>query len=272
MVVLRVVLVATLLAGGGLVACSTTPDTGDCVEKTGDSYSTADCATASLRVHERLAFEAGRETPPTDECLDVAGVIETYRDFESGTVLCIGPRDVDPAAAINLAERGDCVAGVTAAVDARRVGCGDPGAESVVVSRIDGSVNSTVYDLCESVRGATSSYSWSLVDNDNRNGLTALGADALVDLHFCLGPVGVDPATSPDAAEVGDCLAQTPGRPGYAKVGCGAPDAAYRVVERIYASDKYSVAEWCAGLEEATSGVELERGDFVDYYLCLAPN
>jgi hypothetical protein len=272
--VLRVVLVlvVTLLAGGGLVACSTTPETGDCVEKTGDSYSTADCGTASLRVHERVAFEGVGEAAPTDECIDVAGVTETYSDFGSGTVLCIGPRDVDPAAAINLARMGDCVAGVTADLAVRRVDCADPAAESVVVSRIEGTVNTTVGDLCETVPGATSSYSWSLVNNDNLHGVTSLGGDVLVDLHFCLGPVGVDPAASPDAAQVGDCLAETSGYPGYAKVGCGAPDAAYRVVDRISKPDNYSVAEWCAVFEEATSGFEHRRGDFVGYFFCLAPN
>jgi len=54
--VLRVLmlLVVALLAGGGITACSTRPETGDCVEKSGDSYPKADCATASLRVLERI--------------------------------------------------------------------------------------------------------------------------------------------------------------------------------------------------------------------------
>ena len=123
-------LAAVLVAVGALAGCSTAPERGDCVEESGDTYVAADCASATLRVLERFEDASG-------DCVPVAGVTETYSASGSDTVLCIGPRDVDPAAAINAAQQGDCVAGVEANADIRRVDCTDPAAESVVLQRIE---------------------------------------------------------------------------------------------------------------------------------------
>jgi hypothetical protein len=264
-IMLRVLLllVVALLAGGGLSACSTGPQMGDCVEKSDDSYTKADCATASLRVLERLDDTSG-------DCIAVAGVTESYSDSGSDSTLCIGPRDVDPAAAINVAKEGDCVVGVTANSDVHRVDCGDPTAEAVVLSRIENATTIAGSDQCSSVPGTSSSYSWDMVSTgDDPYGFSSL--DGLgVDLLFCLGPVGVDPNSSPDTAQVGDCLAETSGDPGYAKVDCGAPDASYRVVERVD-SGFMGVELACGSSPEATGGIQ--RGGGLDgYVLCLAPN
>jgi hypothetical protein len=259
----RVVLafVVALLAAGGLAACSSAPGAGDCVERTGDSYSTTDCATASLRV---LGLEDS-----SGDCIAVPGVTETYSSSGSDSVLCLGPRDVDPAAAINVAQDGDCVAGVEANSDVRRLACADPAAEAVVLSRIE-NATTIVGDPCSSEPGVSSSYSWDMVSTgDDRYGLGAI--DGLgVDLLFCLGPVGVDPNTSPDTAQAGDCLAETTGDPGYVKVDCGAPDAAHRVVERVEGGI-LGIEIACASARGATSGIQ--RGGGLDgYVLCLAPN
>src|SRR5690242_6904358 len=206
--VLRVLmlLVVALLAGGGLTACSTGPETGDCVEKSGDSYVKADCASASLRVLQRLDEWSG-------DCIPVPGVTESYSDSGSSSTLCIGPRNADPAAAINVAKEGDCVVGVAANADVHRVDCADPSAEAVVLRRIEDATTIAGTDQCSSVPGTSSSYSWDMVSTgDDKSGLSSL--DKLgVDLLFCLGPVGVDPNTSPDTAQTGDCLAATSGDP-----------------------------------------------------------
>lgn len=255
-------LVVALLAGGGLAACSAGPETGDCVERSGDSYTTADCATASLRVLERLE-DSSRD------CVDVAGVTESFSDSESDRILCIGPRDADPAAAINAAKNGDCVVGVEANADVRRVDCADPTAEAVVLSRIEDATTITGSDECSAVPGTSTSYSWDMVTSGDQSGLAAI--DGLgVDLLFCLGPVGVDPATSPDTAQVGDCLAETSDEASFARVDCGASDAAYRVVERVDGSF-LGIEIACTSAPGATSGIQ--RGEGLDgYTLCLAEN
>jgi hypothetical protein len=256
-------LVVALLAGGGLTACSTGPETGDCVEKSDDSYVKADCATASLRVLERLDDSSG-------DCIAVAGVTESYSDTGSSSTLCIGPRDADPAAAINVAKDGDCVVGVAANSDVRRVDCADPTAEAVVLRRIEKATTIAGMDQCSGVPGSNSSYSWDMVSTgDDPYGLNSIDKMG-VDLLFCLGPAGVDPNSSPDTAQVGDCLAETSGDPGYVKVDCGAPDAAYRVVERVD-SGFLGVDLACRSAPGATSGIQRNAG-LDGYVLCLAPN
>jgi hypothetical protein len=260
--VVRVLLlvVVALMAGGGLTACSTGPETGDCVQKSDDSYIKTDCGTASLRVLERLEDSSGH-------CIAVPGVTESYSDTGSDSTLCIGPRDVDPATAINVAKEGDCVVGV-AANSVHRVECSDPGAESVVLRRIENATTIGGMDQCSSVPGTNSSYSWDMVATGDNKGFAAIEGMG-VDLLFCLGPVGVDPNASPDTAQAGDCLAQTSGDPGYAKVDCGAPDAAYRVVERV-AGGFLGIELACGSARGATSG--FQRGGGLDgYILCLAP-
>jgi hypothetical protein len=264
MVRVLMLLVVAILAGGGLTACSTGPETGDCVEKSDDSYVKADCATASLRVLERLDNTSG-------DCIAVAGVTESFSDSGSSSTLCIGPRDVDPAAAINVAKEGDCVVGVAANSDVHRVGCADPTAESVVLRRIENATTIAGMDQCSDVPGTNSSYSWDMVTTgDDPYGLSKIEGMG-VDLLFCLGPAGVDPNTSPDTAQAGDCLAETSGDPGYAKVDCGAPDATYRVVERVDGGFM-GVELACGSSPEATSGIQRSSGSFDGYVLCLAPN
>lgn len=256
-------LVAAILAGGGLTACSTGPETGDCVQKSDDSYVKADCATASLRVLQRLEGFSG-------DCITVAGVTESFSDSGTNSTLCIGPRDGDPATAINVAKEGDCVVGARASSDVRRVDCADPTAEEVVLRRIEKAPTIGGMDQCSSVPGTSTSYSWDMVSTGDRNGLSSVDGLA-ADLLFCLGPAGVDPNTSPDLAQVGDCLTETSGGSGYAKVDCGAPDAAFRVVERM--DNGFGGFELvCGSNPEVTAGLETGQGSLDGYVLCLAPN
>jgi hypothetical protein len=263
--VLRVLLLlaVAMLAGGGLTACSTGPATGDCVQKSDDSYVKADCATASLRVLERI-------DNPSGDCIAVGGVSESFSDTGSGSTLCIGPRDVDQTAAINVVKEGDCVVGIAPSAEVHRVDCADPTAEGVVLRRIEDATTIAGSDQCSSVPGTSTSYSWDMVvTGDDQNGLSSIDGLA-TDLLFCLGPVGVDPNSSPDTAQVGDCLAETSDGPGYAKVDCGAPDAAYRVVERVDSGIMgFELA--CGSHPEVTAGLESGQGGLDGYVLCLAP-
>jgi hypothetical protein len=263
MVRVLMLLVVAILAGGGLTACSTGPETGDCVEKSDDSYVKADCATASLRVLERLDDFSG-------DCIAVAGVTESFSDSGSDSTLCIGQRDVDPAVAINVAKEGDCVVGVAANSEVYRIDCADPTAEAVVLRRVEDATTIAGSDQCSSVPGTSTSYSWDMVTTgDDLNGFGSYDGLA-TDLLFCLGPVGVDPNTSPDTAQVGDCLTQTSSGPGYAKVDCGAPDATLRVVERVDSGfTGFEIA--CGSNPEVTAGLESGQG-LGGYVLCLAPN
>jgi hypothetical protein len=78
-------LLAVVLACG-LTACAgpASVQTGDCVERSDDTYLPADCATAELRVLERQDDLSAR-------CETVAGVTEGYTDYTGGYRLCLGP-------------------------------------------------------------------------------------------------------------------------------------------------------------------------------------
>jgi hypothetical protein len=69
---------------------------------------------------------------------------------------------------------------------------------------------------------------------------------------------------------VGDCLREAGGDVDYAKVDCGAPDAVYRVVERV--DNAFMTVELaCADVPGATYGVQRQLGLVDGYVLCLAP-
>ncbi|MCO1655569.1 LppU/SCO3897 family protein [Pseudonocardia humida] len=249
---------------GGLVACSgaASAQTGDCVESTGEtSYAPVDCADAPLRVLERID---GADA----DCARVAGVTESFTDYDGDFSLCLGPPDTDPATAVNVAAVGDCLSGVdpgSGTGEARRVDCADPGAEAQVITREE-----DVFPVgfeCDDVPGSTGSYSWAL-DQTSSSGVITSNI-GVTDVLLCVGPAGVDPQTSPDAARAGDCLRETGDEVGYAKVDCGAPDAGYRVVERV--DGGFLPAEVaCRSVAGAESGIG--RSGLEGYVLCLAPN
>ncbi|OLT08994.1 hypothetical protein BJF78_06535 [Pseudonocardia sp. CNS-139] len=260
------VLLAVVLAAG-MTACSgpASAQTGDCVEQSGDtSYTRIDCAGAQLRVLERIE---GTDA----DCTAVPGVTQSFTDYSSDYSLCLGPLDVDPAAAVNVAQVGDCLSGVDAGSgqggdDVHRVDCADPAAGAQVISRQE-----DVFELgfeCDDVPGTTATYAWSL-DTTSSTGIITTDIDS-TDVLFCLGPAGVDPATSPDTAQAGDCLRETGDPTGYAKVDCGAPDAAYRVVERVDVPF-IGVDLACGDVPAATGGIQ-SQGGLDGYVLCIAPN
>jgi hypothetical protein len=258
--------VLAVVVAAGLAACAgpASAQTGDCVAPTDDtSYTRVDCAGAQLKVLERI--------DSTDaDCAAVAGVTESFTDYDSDYSLCLGPVDTDPATAVNVAQVGACLSGIDAqtgvgGADVRQVDCADPQAGAQVLSREEDAF--PIGPECGDVAGSTASYSWSL----NQTSSTGLPAPSIntTDVLFCLGPAGVDPATSPDAAQVGDCLRETAEDPGYAKVDCGAPDAGFRVVERID-NGLVPVEVACDSAPGAVGGVG--RSGLDGYVLCLAEN
>jgi hypothetical protein len=257
-----------VLVSGALGACAgpASAQTGDCVERSGeDSYVPADCATAQLRVLERQDDLGG------DDCAGVAGVTEGYTDFDGGYRLCLGPLDADPAVAVNVADVGDCLTGVDAGTgvgrsDVHQVDCTDPSAGAQVLKRTEKTL--ALSFECDDVPGSTATYTWDLHQTGSSDGLPNL--DIGKDLLFCLGPAGFDPQSSPDTAQIGDCLRETGDAIGWATVGCSAPEAAYRAVGRSdTAFLPMEIA--CANAPGATSAVQNARG-LDGYVLCLAPN
>jgi hypothetical protein len=251
----------------GLTACSgpASAQTGDCVERSGDdSYVAVDCSAAQLRVLERQEDEAG-------DCTTVAGVTEGYVDYTGGYRLCLGPLDTDPATAVNVADVGDCLAGVDAGsgvaeVDVHQVDCADSSAGAQVLSRSEDVL--PIGFECDDVAGSMASYSWSL--DETSTGDAPIAPLNMTDILFCLGPPGVDPQASPDTAQVGDCLQETGDEIGYAKLDCSAPGATYRVVERVD-TGFVPVEIACASAPDAVSGVQ-SQGGLNGYVLCLALN
>jgi hypothetical protein len=256
-------LLLAVLVVCGLAACSgpASAQTGDCVERTGDgaeiAYSTVDCAGAQLRVLERQEDLSG-------DCETVGGVTEGYADFNGEYRLCIGPRDVDPATGVNIAQVGACLTGVDATSgqageDVRQVPCTDASAGALVLSRTEGAF--PLGNECSDVPGSTATYTWSFKETGGT--IPDIGTDLL----FCLGPPGVDPQTSPDTAQTGDCISENGGN--YTKVDCAAPEATYRVVQRV--ENSILPIEMACTDPATTFGLQRQQGFAEGYALCLAP-
>ena len=168
-------------------ACSAPPlAEGDCAvpdpEYPEHRYQRADCADpAALRV---LTIEED----VTEGCYDVPGVTRSvFEEQWNGLVfVCLGPQDVDPATAPNVAEAGDCFADDGAATETRmrRVDCAAPDARYRVLAVDDGAdLPGVSRNECVDVAGATTPYSFSLQGDERPLG-------GLVHRRlFCLAPV-----------------------------------------------------------------------------------
>ncbi|GAA1856913.1 LppU/SCO3897 family protein [Myceligenerans crystallogenes] len=262
------VLALALAVGGVLGACSLLagPEVGSCVEESGGGYDVVGCETAELKVLDIV--DGGSD----EGCIAVAGVSATYSGGGSDGTLCLGPVDVDPATAVNVAAKGDCLTGTTGDVaEVRTIGCDRPKAEAVVLKVVKdasdlGGDPTGIGGACAKVPGTTSSYTWSL---DLTGDSVTAGLDTWSsDLTFCLGVVGVDPKAAPELAVKGDCLRELPENQGYAIVGCGAKEAAYRVTKK--ADSSIGGAELaCQDAPGTTSAIE--GGDtLTGWILCVA--
>ncbi|MEE6258516.1 LppU/SCO3897 family protein [Plantactinospora sonchi] len=151
---------------------------GDCVrESPGDRnspYRIVGCDDAAA-THKALQVAASSSD---GSCIHVAGATRSITN-ETGNV-CIGPKDVDPARAVNVAKEGDCL-GQTGD-ETYRVDCSGADAEYTVLKRFDNVLKAETETACDDVPGAVGTYSW-----DWESELSANLLPDVVDVLLCLG-------------------------------------------------------------------------------------
>lgn len=157
---------------------------GDCAafdrSRAQNPYSTVRCGSSAA------AFTVLRVIDGDGTCRDVAGATRSTISTDSNIrrEVCMGPRDVDPASAINVAQVGDCLTGTTG--QERRVPCTDPTATVKILERINNVSNTQVNTACDEVSGADSVYSWTW---DSDDGTGPAQASYQTDAVFCLGSI-----------------------------------------------------------------------------------
>lgn len=157
---------------------------GDCASfdrsRPDNPYATVPCSSSSA------AFTVLQVIDGEGNCRSVAGASRSTISTESNIrrEVCLGTKDVDPAAAVNVAQVGDCLAG--AGGHERRVPCTDPAAETKVLLRVNNVSTTEVRTACDQVPGAESVYSWTW---DTDDGTGPAQASYQTDAVFCLGPV-----------------------------------------------------------------------------------
>lgn len=156
---------------------------GDCAsyDPSDDSspYSRAGCGSdsATLRVLQLISVD--------QDCREVAGATQSTRDYSANqsVVACLGPKDADPAAALNLAKPGDCLTG--ADERAQRVSCDSPAVAFTILQRFNDVAKSQVSSTCTDVPKATAAYSWNWDTDQTGPQIQSLEVDAV----FCLESV-----------------------------------------------------------------------------------
>jgi hypothetical protein len=139
-------------------------------------YSRAGCGSdsATLRVLQLI--------PVDQDCREVAGATQSTRDYSADqhVVACLGPKDADPAAALNLAKPGDCLTG--ADERAHRVACDSPAVAFTILERFNDVAKSQASTMCTNVPRATAAYSWNWDIDQSGPQIQSLEVDAV----FCL--------------------------------------------------------------------------------------
>ncbi|MEO3815089.1 hypothetical protein [Plantactinospora sp. B24E8] len=150
---------------------------GDCLRESrtdrNSPYRIVGCDDAAA-THKALAVVDGSG----DSCIHVAGATRSVTN-RAGNV-CLGPKDVDPAKAVNVAKEGDCLG--QNGDEAQRVDCSGADAEYTVLKRIVGVPAADTKTACDDVPGAVGTYSW-----DWESELTANILPGVVDVLLCLG-------------------------------------------------------------------------------------
>ena len=177
-------------AGGVLLTIYMLPgsinnaESGDCASfdrsSAQDPYATVRCG-SSAAIFTVLKVVEGEA-----DCRDVAGATRSTTSFDGNTrrEVCMGPKDIDPASAVNVAQVGDCLTGASG--QERRVPCSDPTATARILLRVDDVSTTQVRTTCDRVPGANSVYSWSW---DSDDGTGPAQASYQTDAVFCLGPI-----------------------------------------------------------------------------------
>ncbi|ROT33600.1 hypothetical protein [Micromonospora sp. HM5-17] len=151
---------------------------GDCLKETprdGTSpYRIVGCDDAAATYKTLAVVKGGTR----GSCINVAGANRSITN-STGTV-CMGPKDVDPARAVNVAKEGDCLGVV--GDDAQRVDCSDTDARYVVLARLSDVLKSDVERACATVPATVSTYAWDWGADPSGN-----PAAGRVDVVLCLG-------------------------------------------------------------------------------------
>jgi hypothetical protein len=184
-------LVGVLALGGGALTLYMLPgsianaDVGDCASfdrsATEQPYAVVRCGSPEA------VYSVLRVLTDGGSCRDIAGATRSTVQDETNNrrEICMGPKDGDPAQAVNVAQPGDCLTGT--AGQEKRVPCTDPSATFRIVKRVDDVSNTQVSTTCDGVRDATSVYSWNWDTDDGTGpGVASYQTDAV----FCLGPIG----------------------------------------------------------------------------------
>lgn len=188
---LLLVPLGVLLAAGGVAAfLFLVPGTidnakaGDCASfdrsNPQNPYATVNCGSGAA------VFRVLQVINGDGDCHDVAGASRSALSTQGSLrrEVCLGPKDVDPASAVNVAQVGDCLTGTTG--EERRVPCDDPTATVKILARVDDVSNTQVPGTCDRVPGAVSLYSWTW---DADDGTGPAQASYQTDAVFCLGPI-----------------------------------------------------------------------------------
>ena len=134
--------------------------------------------------------------------------------------------------AIGNADPGDCASfdRSNASDPYAVVRCGSPQASLTVLQVVEGEGN------CREVPGATRS---TIETSNNQN------------REICMGPKGVDPQTSVNIAQPGDCLTGTSGEE--KRVPCTSPEAHLQILKRVNNVSTTQVSTTCDGVPNASS-------------------
>ena len=188
---LVVPLIVALVAGAAGFALYLVPgaianaNVGDCAtfdrSNSQQPYSTVRCGGS------QAAFVVLQVIQGVGNCRDVAGATRSTVST-AGNVrreICMGPKAAAPAAAVHVAQVGDCLTGTTGSE--KRVSCTDPSATVRILKRLNHISTTEVSTACNGVPDATSVYSWTW---DTDDGTGPAQASYQTDAVFCLGPIG----------------------------------------------------------------------------------
>ncbi len=182
---------AVLAIGAGLAFMFLVPGSisnaaaGDCASfdrsQPGEPYAVVRCSSSAATFAVLDVVDESEEG-----CRAVAGAVRSTFVAEGAQrrEVCMGPKDLDPTTAVNVAQTGDCLTGTTG--QEKRVPCTDPTATFQILKRVNHVSTTQVSTSCNGVPEATSVYSWTWDSDDGTGPATA---SYQTDAVFCLGPL-----------------------------------------------------------------------------------
>jgi hypothetical protein len=254
-----VVVAAAVAVAASLSACGAgdggggTPTVHGCVRPDSKGQLEGASCTDPRATGRVVAIEADHD------CYDVDGVESQESGSGAPGALCLSSGTGPPKATPNVAKPGDCI--TDSSTDALRVPCSDPTAVHRVLASEKGTSLAGLDDECSKVAGTESTYTWKLQSTD------PTFAKISRTIVLCLAPKGKDPASSPDTAQAGDCLARA--GESFTKVACSAGNAEFRVLHRS-SSTAIPAATVCRSFRGTTTSLSRTTDNlFGGYVLCL---